>query len=322
MLTPRMVVAVGLAGSLLLAGCSAAHSGRDTLRAIEFEQAEWTYRGRPGLKVTTAHYEIFTTLRDEEHIATLPGLMERAFEEYAATVPPAHKPAERMKVYLFATRAEWADFTRQHTGSRAGIFLRVRNGGYCERGVSVIQYTAHQTTFPLMAHEGFHQYLHHYVNDGVPAWLNEGLAVLFEGQKWNEDGLASFDPWHNPTRRNTLADALLAGKLFPLSQLLETNAGKVLRLSSKAVGTYYAQLWGLMLFLREGENGRYRADFDRLLASLGSSNLEQYAKAAYISSDAPAFSYGEELFRCFITDDLTGFETEYHRFLRTRLLND
>lgn len=299
-------------------GCAGPNS--KTRELVTFEVEPWNYGKQAGRKYVSPHYEIFTTIRDEALTRALPELMEVAFEEFQKIVPPTRAPAERMKVYLFATRAEWAYFTKQFTGPRARQYLLVRNGGYSHEGVSVIQYAAHQTTMPIMAHEGFHQYLHHYVNTAVPAWLNEGLAVYFEGQRWGAEKFKNFDPWYNPLRRNILAEAVVNRRLFALPELLDTNAGRVLRLSTRAVGTYYAQLWALVLFLKEGENGKYVADLERLLGQLGAADLEKYARAAFICSQQSEFSFGQHLFRCFIADDLEAFEKEYRAFIEEKML--
>ena len=50
-----------------------------------------------------------------------------------------------------------------------------------ERGITVAEYVSHAVTFPLLTHEGFHQFLYHCAYPRVPAWLNEGLAVMCEG---------------------------------------------------------------------------------------------------------------------------------------------
>ena len=84
------------------------------------------------------------------------------------------------------------------------------------------------------------------------------------------------------------------------------------------MGTYYAQLWALMLFLREGAHGRYAADFQRLLTSLDREDLAQYARAAHIWSEHPAPNFGEDLFRNFISEDLDAVEREYQAFMQQR----
>ncbi len=297
----------------LLSGC-----GAPKQRApVPFETEPWTFASAPGYKLTTAHYEIYTTLRDQVLRDALPGFVEAAYENYARLVPPAHADVaqppslgvERMKVYLFLSRGQFEAFTRHLTGPRAKVFLQVHNGGYSEHGVSVIEYVAHQITFPLFAHEGFHQYLYHYVNARIPAWLNEGLAVYCEGQRWSTQGIKEFDPWYNPMRRNDLAAGLAGNRLHPLRRLLETDAGRIIAGSNQSVAMYYGQVWALLLFLREGAGGKYAAGLQRLLDGLNT-----------VGSERPALNPGEDLFRTFISDDLDTVEREYLDFMRTRFL--
>ncbi len=86
------------------------------------------------------------------------------------------------------------------------------------------------------------------------------------------------------------------------------------------VTAYYGQVWALMLFLQDGEGGKYRAKFRRLLDDLPTQDLERQARAAHIWSDSREFSYGESLFRSYISDDLGTIENEYLAFMRERFL--
>lgn len=317
-----LFAAVAAPSSALLAvGCAAKPDRIQLLTQEPFERADWKYDGQIGKKLVTRHYEIYTTLRDDYLIDYLPVLMEAAFEEYRSMVPASREPGERMKVYLFASRDQWAKFTRKFTGPLSRVFLQIRNGGYSERGVTVIQYASHQTTFPIMTHEGFHQYLYHYVNPSVPAWLNEGLAVYFEGQRWGAEGIKSFDPWHNPYRRNVLAEALIEDRLLPLRELLETHAGKVIFRSSRTVATYYAQVWALVLFLAEGENGKYAAAFREMLNALGAPQHSVRAGDSPAPAASAGKSAGETLFERYIPVEDEAFWREYSAFIRTRMLD-
>jgi hypothetical protein len=246
--------------------------------------------------------------------------METAYLFYRELVPTAREPEQPMPVYLFARRAEWADFTKRFGPQRARTLLKVRNGGYMERGVTVAEYVSHAVTFPLLTHEGFHQFLFHCAHPHVPAWLNEGLAVLCEGQRWGNAGLTEFDPWHNPQRRNTLAEVLLRDELFSLDELLRINAGHVVGGSTRKISAYYGQVWALTLFLREGEEGKYAEGFARLLNALGSSDLENYARAYHVQSSRQSYNFGRDLFCNFISDDLETVEREYLTFMRQRIL--
>ncbi|MCG3128148.1 MAG: hypothetical protein CHACPFDD_03024 [Phycisphaerae bacterium] len=319
----RRAVRIGLvlSGGVVLAGCG---ERRDDMYAARREPVAaaieaWDYRGRAGRKVSTEHYDVYTTLTDEYLLSAVPGLMESAFDYYQRLVPAAREPREKMQVYLFLERQDWADFTKRFTGPRAPEFLRITYGGYCERGVTVIRYVSHPTTFPLLAHEGFHQYLHHHVNPYVPAWLNEGMAVMCEGQRWNGDRLVRFDPQFLPARRNILAEAVLEDRLFGLEQLLETHAGRIIQLSNREVGTYYAQLWALILFLREGRDGAYAPAFETMLGELG--GLEAQRVVRTVADDGRgARSAGEQLFRSYIGENLADIESEYRAFMKTAIV--
>ena len=306
-----LVVVMTLA---LLTGCAT----QKPREPVAFEIQDWNFGKQPGSKVITEHYEIYTTLQHRVLLEALPDFVEAAYANYQRLVTPVRQPEGRMRVYLLASRTQWETFTRRFTGSRADKFLKVHNGGYSERGVSVIEYVSHDVTFPLFAHEGFHQYLYYHLNLRIPAWLNEGLAVCCEGQRWGASSLERFDPWFNPQRSNELAAALSLNRLHPLKTLLETDAGRMIEGNSRSIGTYYSEIWALILFLQEGENGKYAADFKRLLAALGDENLEQFARASYIWSESETFNFGEALFRTFISEDLATVEKEYFAFMRTR----
>ena len=315
-------ISAAIIGAALVAGCASSKK-RTTpvLEDVAYEIDRWQYLGRRGRQITTDHYEVYTTLSDPVLLEAIPQVVETAYLFYRQLVPSAREPQERMQVYLFARRAEWAAFTRHLAGPRAETLLKVRQGGYSERGISVAEYVSHSVTFPLLTHEGFHQYLYHCVGRRVPAWLNEGLAVLCEGQRWGDVGLREFDPWYNPSRRNTLADVMLRDKLFALDELLRMNAGQVVGGSTREIGAYYGQVWALMLFLREGEDGMYAERFTRLLHALGSQDLEHAARAAHLGSSRSDFNFGRELFCGFITDDLATFERQYTAFLEKKILS-
>jgi hypothetical protein len=305
-----------VAAVLMLAGCSATQPVR---QSVEFRVEDWKFGDALGKKILTEHYQIHTTLTDRALVDALPQFVEGCYEHYRTLVPPARDPNELMPVFLFATRSEWEAFTRKFTGARARQFLQVRNGGYSEQGVSVIEYVTHAVTFPLFAHEGFHQYLHHCVGRDIPAWLNEGLAVECEGQRWGVR-LREFDPWYNPARRNVLAQALIANKLHPLRTLVRTHAGEIVGGSLQSIGSYYAQVWALVLFLREGENGKYAAKYKAMLADLSTGEAAEQIRIAATSTAGELPTPGEALFRHYIGDDLPAIELEYFKFMRARFV--
>lgn len=297
-------------------------------QTVPFEQEDWNYVDRSGKQIVSEHYTIHTTITDDALRTALPQVMETAYLNYRRLVPTARAPAGKMPIYLFAQRGEFEHFTRKLSPEKAQTLLQVRNGGYSEKGVTVMEYVSHEVTFPLMTHEGFHQYLHHCVAPDIPAWLNEGLAVYCEGFRGAAGGISELDPSHNPARRNALADALLRDKLFPLDELLRINAGHVIGGSTRKIATYYAQVWALTLFLEQFEPdpkekiGKYQRQFEKMRCALAAGDVETHAQAAHISSSQPTYSYGQSLFAAFIGDDFAAIDREYVRFLRLRFLNE
>lgn len=304
----------------LLGGCATETHGFAAVREVESRRDDWRFADETGSEIRTKHYAIFTTLREPYLVDALPQAMESAYLFYRQLVPAAAEPTETMPVYLFARRGHFANFTRQTFGARAQLLLKVRGGGYSERGISVIEYVAHQIAFPVVAHEGMHQYLYHCVNKRIPAWLNEGLAVLCEGQRWDNKGLVEFDPYYNPLRRNALADVLLRNRQFSLAHLLKSNAGHVVGGSSTEVDAFYGQVWALMLFLRDGEEGKYRDGLTRMLLALGTEDLEQFAQAAHATSKQEHYEFGQALFAAFISADFDAVGLEFDRFMREKII--
>jgi hypothetical protein len=291
-------------------------------------ESPWRYAGRTGKTLVTDHYRIHTTVTTENLLAALPQVVETAYRHYRWLVPTPREPAEKMEVYLFAQRGEFEHFTQQIAPQKAALLKQVRNGGYSEQGVSVIEYVSNEITFPLMTHEGFHQYLHHCVRPNVPAWLNEGLAVYCEGFRVTSAGVGSLDPELNPSRRNALAEALLRNQLIPLDELLRINAGHVISGPNRKIATYYAQAWMLMLFLEQYDwvddekRGKYTASFERLRQALANDDLETFAQAEHATSSRPAYSFGQSLFASFVSPDFAAVEREYVRYMRRRVLNE
>jgi hypothetical protein len=309
--------------STQLAGCTDQKKDEfQALAEVPYETEDWEYGPTKGRRILSEHYDIYTTVRDERLAAALPQVMENAYRYYQRLTPTVEPPKERMKVLLFAARPEFDHFTRGIAGVQADLLVKIRSGGYSLEGVTAAQYVSHAITFPIMTHEGFHQYLHHCVNPRVPAWLNEGLAVMCEGQRWGPSGLVRFDPWFNPFRRNRLGEAIQRKKTIPLTELLRINAGHVIETPGLKIDAYYGQVWALLLFLSEGEEGKYAAGLQNLLAALGRDDLEEYARSAHVTGGSDEYSYGEGLFRAFISTDLETVAEEYDRFLRQEMITN
>lgn len=220
----------------------------------------WVYDGRAGRAITTPHYRVFLTQTEPAFLGRLPVFLEAALQHYrvVATGAAVPLPADidgdrRLNTMVFRTRAEWERWTRQTLGDAAGPFLSIRRGGYAWAGTAVLFDIGAADTMAIAAHEGWHQFTQRTFTQPLPAWLEESIATLCEGQRWIGGGgeLVRFDPADNPIRREQLTRIVASGRLRSVERLvLEVPANLAAEQSDAAVD-YYAQVWALGLMLRE-----------------------------------------------------------------------
>jgi len=104
-------------------------------------------------------------------------------------------------------------------------------------------------TFARLYHESFHAYLENYVyphrDYDVPHWLNEGLAVMFEGGMLEGDTLRVDAP--NGEALRNLKEDLHGEQPLPLERLLAAGQGEFVPAgdaAQAAADRYYAHAWG------------------------------------------------------------------------------
>lgn len=299
----------------IAAGCGAARP------SVHVERAAWSpAAGIEGVELRTEHYRLRVTARDPLLRDYLPAFMETAQQAYQALIPPAQPRDEPLDVYLFNTREEWRRFTLAFDPQRAPTYLHLSAGAYMDqaRATTVAFDLGRDRTLSMLAHEGLHQYLAARFPRTVAAWLNEGLATQWEA--FELDGpYPRFTPRQNLFRRNNLRTALQSAEAWiPLKTLLNMNAGHAVRATGQATRSYYAQVWALVLFLRENAEPRYTPGFRRLLAEAGTDRARQaiYDRVRTDSALLEA-TPGEVLFRVYITDELSVFEDTYRTFARS-----
>ena len=309
----RMILAA-LNSMICLAGCVSP-------ALPEVRQSAWDPApGLTGLRLETAHYDIHTTSNDPAMLDYLPVFMEATLAEYRKLIPVGIESAGKMQTYVFANRPQWAAFTKHFAPRQAHVYLHIKAGGYLDQstGTTVIWDLGRDRTLSLLAHEGFHQYLATYFTEPVVAWLNEGLATQWES--FDLDGpFPTFTPRRNYFRRNDLREALMGENgWIPLDELLSMHAGQAVVQTGQAVRGYYAQVWSLMLFLRESPGGAYAGRLADLLADAGTVRLETSGRAYRAATpSAGEISDGEAIFRYYVTDDLDAFEEAYKTFARS-----
>jgi hypothetical protein len=287
---------------------------------IDAAREPWSYGPFAGHRLTTPHYQIFTTVRDPVMLDAIPKVLEGAYAEYRRLIPGDEFSGTPMQTYLFADRGQWEAYTKKATGARAPTYLKIRSGGYEENGVTISHYSRRGTTLSVLAHEGLHQYLTRSGRREVPAWLNEGLATQFEAFDLDGNGWPVFDPRRNTMRCQHLRDALKHDRLYKLGELLSLDAGAAIRAGEERSRTFYGQVWALTLFLRDPPAAtRDAPGFRRLLAGMGTPEMREEVgryRSALLAVDNSPMTFEEAAFRYYIAGDLDEFAARYEAFAR------
>ena len=226
---------------------------------------QWNNQYAPGIKITTKHYQIYTTMLEPLILSRVPGFMESAYSAYQKQLPYPVKTEHKFTVYLFGDRSQWENFTRKFTGENAELYLKIKKGAYYLNGACVTYNIGRSRTFSVLGHEGWHQFNSRHFTYRLPSWLDEGIATLFESSFY-KDGFFFFDPSGNVSRLGCLKKLLQSGRIIPLEKLLVLNPGEVVaHADTEAVMAFYAQAYALIRFLREEEYGRHIGSYQQML---------------------------------------------------------
>jgi hypothetical protein len=315
----------------------------------------WTFESKPGVVFSSTNYRLFTTSDSPLLIARLPSFLEAALNQYRAVLGPLPPPPGSMETYVLGTRPQWARFTQRLMGPQAEAFLRIQRGGFTTRGLSVLYDVGARDTFSLAAHEGWHQYTQRTFAQPLPVFLEEGIATFMEGYRWDQQqpDSALFWPWANSERFEQLRSAHTSKTLMPLSRLLTTSPQELLAgqlqpsariwlqpgsnqpgsmLDSEALApgvdratdnalTFYAQVWALVHFLHEGENGKYRDALAATLADAAAGKLQQRlirqggAEGAELASGYMIPRRGLAFLKITMNTDIETLQREYDKFI-------
>ncbi len=282
----------------------------------------WTYYGIEGRMIETASYRIFLTERDPLISRRVPVFLELALAHYRTMLGELPRPGGAMETYILASRSQWAALTRQLMGSRADTYLKIRAGGFASQGRAMLFNIGARGTFATTSHEGWHQYTQRTFRQPLPIWLEEGIATLMEGYRWDEvsPDRPIFLPWANVDRFSRLRDLVNDRRQFSLTELLTQRPQDLLNVvDNERALDYYSQVWALVHFLREGEGRRYRAALSELVQDASGGFL--FGKVRMNSSQLDYAEMlrrraGSAVFRVYFNDDLDEASREYDEFLR------
>ena len=295
-----------------------------SLRKNPLSRQQWRSIAPSGHVIDTLHYRLYTTLVSRLERQRLGRLLEADYRQFLQFVPRA-MPALPMVGFVFANRAQWADFSYRTTGVNAQIYMDIVAGGYTQDGVFATYRFSDAGMLSVVAHEAWHQFAFLALRNRLPAWLDEGMATQYEAFTWRKvDGIAvpQFKPWFNRPRWLALRLAVRGGlkTLWTLRQLISTQAGAVVTQPQSRVNAYYGQIWSLGLFL---EHSRYRVGLLRLLAAAKAGTLTE----ALVNSDLTAQDVasadirwnsiaGPIYFRRYISSHIAAMQKKYLRFIQ------
>jgi len=282
----------------------------------------WENEYGPGLRLTTAHYEIFTTLLEPLMLSQVPGFMESAYRGYNNQLPSPIETTKKFTVYLFAQRKQWEDFTKTFAPVHARLLTKIKAGAYYQNGACVAYNIGRERTFSVLGHEGWHQFNSRYFKFRLPSWLDEGVAMLFEANRYDK-GLFYFEPGRNMQRLGALKMTLMKNKMIPLKKLIAMNPGEAIATSDEATAAFYGQSYALVRFLREEDYGKRLANYHQLLLGglRGKWPLNEMGRRIAADRNIPLTirwnqAVGSQLFKHYISDDFDKIEKEYMTFCR------
>ncbi|MHC5075862.1 MAG: hypothetical protein ACYTFM_05495 [Planctomycetota bacterium] len=284
----------------------------------------WENKYGTGLKLTTAHYEIYTTLLEPLMLRQVPGFMESAYRAYNKQLTEPVETTKKFKTYIFADRQQWEDFTDDFAGPQAPVYKKIKAGAYYLKGSCVAYNIGRERTFSVLGHEGWHQFNKRYFKYRLPSWLDEGIAMQFETSRYDR-GMFYFEPSRNFQRLGALKLSLIENKMIPLEQLIALNPGEVLTTEEPddAVRAFYAQAYALIRFLREDDYSKRLTQYHQLLIDglEGEWPLGPEAKKIAVDRNIPLTVrwnriVGSQLFELYISEDLNEIEQEYYNYCR------
>jgi hypothetical protein len=293
------------------------------VRAVE----PWRSTTREGERIITPRFRIHTTMRSEEFKRLMAIFSERAMAHWTTSLAQLPAPERQLDTYVFGSRDEWAAHTRMKLGTEAGAYLALGRGGYTSNSEAILYDIGPGDTLTILAHEGWHQFTQSLFKQELPPWLEEGIAAYMEGHRIApESGEPVFTPWRNFERFGELRDAVRRGRTVPIDQILDSTAQEYLADGRDRLLTYYAQVWALVHYLREGEDGAYASGLSRMLADCVAGRVSDTLRGTPMPQDEAraldrALRRGTRLvpgrywIRAYFTPDLERFASGYRSFV-------
>lgn len=192
------------------------------------------------------HYHVETDL-DDELARDCVRRMDAMYDEYARRLA-AFRPADdvpRLRVYLYAKQKDYLTYTGDKMHNTGGVYIPSRNAL-----AAFLEGQGRDGLRRTLQHEAFHQFAFNVISRDLPAWLNEGMAQIFEEAIWTGDG---FWLGHVPPRRIRQLTADLQKNRTIRFELMLTMSPERWAMNLSESGelgaTQYNQSWAMVHFL-------------------------------------------------------------------------
>lgn len=272
----------------------------------------------------STHYRITTDV-DKELANDIAAHMDAVFDEYnlrfgnAGFKPNplvAAKPGGHMPLYVLRKRSDYEEFLTGfdvNAKNTAGVSFRTEKGSGLATWVEGQQ---RLTMYSVLQHEGFHQFADAAIMNGLPPWVNEGIADYFgEGIVVNGKlklGLLDRE------RLRRVRRAVREGEVIGFGELMKMdNAEWTKRVAAgdKSAALMYDQAWSVVYFLIHGgkDGGPMRTEINGKPFDA----LEKYLlilNAEYVRN--PKRDARPAAFKTVFSNNLKQFRTEWEAGLK------
>jgi len=212
----------------------------------------WKVRfGEESFDISTQHYRVYATKKDEKIAKVLAMYMDLIFRFYDEKFKMDEKVHGKFMVLLYPDETSFRSTTKSFTTfayfsasqrSLVGYTKSFSDPGE-ERDYAI-------GLIHTFFHEGFHQFLSYYVPN-PPTWLNEGMAEIFEAVIFREKRLYENKNMSSYNLR-WLKQYMNEEKTTPLKSLIYMTQEELYTPDKQNM--HYAQCWGLIHFLAYGSD--------------------------------------------------------------------
>lgn len=249
---------------------------------------------QPRLKTYQTRYYTLHTDLDEAGVQEATLRITLMAEEYnRRTQGLAGSVNQRLPFYLFKNREDY-----YAAGGMPGS-----DGVYMGVGLMAITDPTKDPTYAwqVIQHEGFHQFVHATMGNGIPIWANEGMAEYFAEGIWTGDQfIVGLIP---EARRRRIRDKIASQGYISLYEMMHMSHEAWV---SVLTGDNYDLAWSMVHFLAHGDDGRYEQAFMSYLRDVAHRMPSDRAWKKSFGNDVAAFQQRWEAYWLGLPERPTG----------------